>query len=187
MAFASGVFALEGDPELDLNRQYSVRPILQFLKDLNGTDVIFRDIGTVEELRHYLAQWTLTKNRKFDIGYFSFHGSPGELWLPDGRKSPITLEELGEWLEGRAHGRIIHFCACSVMRLGDKRLEDFRRCTKATAIMGYRTDIDWAESMAFDTLLFNALRQYQRIGDAENYLDRVAGKLRKRLGFRIIR
>lgn len=187
MAFASGIFALEGDPELDLKRQYSVSPILQFLKDLNGTDVIFRDIGTVEELRHYLTQWTLAKYRKYDIGYFSFHGSPGALWLPDGRKSRITLEDLGEWLEGRAQGRFIHFCACSVMRLGDQRLEDFRRRTQAVAVMGYRTDVDWAESMAFDTLLFSALRHYQRIGDAENYLDRVAGKLRERLGFRIIR
>ena len=187
MAFATGIFALEGDPELDLKRQYSVQPILQFLKELNGTDVIFRDIGTAEELKHYLTQWTLAKYRKFDIGYFSFHGTPGSLWFPDGRKSPVTLEELGEWLEGRAQGRIIHFSACSVMRLDDQRLKEFRERSGATAVMGYRTDIDWAESMAFDTLLFSALRRYQRIGDAENYLDRIAGQLRERLGFRIIR
>lgn len=187
MAFASGIFGLEGDPELDLRRQYSVQPILQFLKELNRTEVIFRDIGTAEELKHYVTQWTLARYRRFNIGYFSFHGTPGALWLPDGRKSPITLEELGEWLEGRAQGRIIHFCACSVMRLGDQRLGDFRRRTQATAVMGYRTDIDWAESMAFDTLLFNALSRYQRIGDAENHLGRIAGELRDRLGFRIIR
>lgn len=187
MAFASGIFALEGDPELDLKHQYSVRPILQFLKDLDGTDFLFRDIGTAEEFRHYLTQWTMAKNSRFDIGYFSFHGSPGALWFPDRRKSPITLEELGDWLEGRAEGRIIHFCACSVMRLGKVRLSGFRRQTGASAVMGYRTDVDWAESMAFDTLLFSALRRYARLGDAVNYLDRVAGKLKEHLGFEIIR
>ena len=187
MGFASGIFALEGDPELDLKRQYSVHPILQFVKELNGTDIIFRDIGTAEELKHYVTQWTLAKNRRFDVGYFSFHGSPGALWFPDGRKSPVTLEELGGWLEGRAQGRIIHFCACSVMRLGDRRLEDFRHRTGAVALMGYRTDVDWAESMAFDTLLLSALRCYEKLGYVEKYLDRVAGQLKQHLGFKIIR
>lgn len=187
MAFATGIFALEGDPELNLEAQYSVRPILQFLKDLNGSDYIFRDIGTAEELRHYLRQWTLAKNSKYNIGYFSFHGSPGELCFPDGRKRPVTLEELGDWLEGRTAGRIIHFCACSVVRLGSARLQEFRQQTGAAAVMGYRTDVDWAESMAFETLLFNALHYYTRLGDAVNYLDRVAGNLKEHLGFEIIR
>lgn len=187
MGVASGVFALEGDPELSLNARYSVRPILQFLRDLNGTDFIFRDVGTADELRHYLRQWTLAKNSKYNIGYFSFHGSPGELCFPAGRKRPLTLEELGGWLEGRAAGRIIHFCACSVVRLGSTRLQEFRQQTGASAVMGYRTNVDWAESMAFETLVFNALHHYTRLGDAANYLDRVAGKLREHLGFEIIR
>lgn len=187
MTFASGVFALEGDPGEDSKRQYSVRPLLQLLNSLNDTDFMFRDIGTVEELQHYVRRWTLAKNNEFDIGYFSFHGSPGALWFPDGRKSPVTLEDLGGWLHGRAEGRIIHFCACSAMRLGEVRLQDFRERTGAKAVMGYRTDVDWAESMAFDTLLFSALRHYARLGDVVNYLDRVSGTLRERLGFRAIR
>lgn len=53
--------------------------------------------------------------------------------------------------------------------------------------MGYRTDVDWAESMAFETLVFNALYHYTRLGDAANYLDRVVGNLKEHLGFEIIR
>ena len=187
MAFASGIFALEGDPELSLEARYSVRPVLQFLKDLNGTRFVFRDIGTSEELQHYLRQWTLAKNNKYNIGYFSFHGAPGQLRFPDGRKRPVTLEELADWLEDRAHGRLIHFAACSVMRLGDTRLSDFRRQIGAAAVTGYRKDINWAESMSFDTLMFSALSYYAKLGDAVNYLERVAGQLQKHLGFRVIR
>ena len=58
-------------------------------------DFIFRDIGTVEERQHYITRWTLAKNDRFDIGYFSFHGSPGALWFPNGRKPPVILEDLG--------------------------------------------------------------------------------------------
>ncbi|MCQ3805666.1 MAG: hypothetical protein OXB92_01520 [Acidimicrobiaceae bacterium] len=187
MALASGIFALEGDPELDLTRRYSMRPVLQFLKDLNAIDFIFRDIGTPEELQHYLTRWTLAKHHKYNIGYISFHGTPGAISFPDSRKPAVTLEMLGEWLEGRLEGRLIHFCACSVMRLGDARLQRFVKQTRTTAVMGYRTDIDWAESMAFDSLLFNALTRYTRLSDAVNYLDRIAGTLKQHLGFHVIR
>ena len=172
---------------MDLNHQHSVRPMLDFLKELNQTKFIFKDIGTEDELKHYLKQWTLAKNSKFNVGYFSFHGEPGALCFPDGRKSPITLEEVGEWLQGRCQGRIIHFCACSVMQLDGQRLQDFQRRTKAYAVMGYGKYVDWAESVAFDLLLFHALNWYQKLHYADKYIDRVAGQLREHLGFRIIR
>lgn len=73
------------------------------------------------------------------------------------------------------------------MRLGDRRLEDFRLRTKARAVMGCRTDVDRAECMALDTLLFSALRCYEKLGYVEKCLDRVAGQLKQHLGFRIIR
>lgn len=73
------------------------------------------------------------------------------------------------------------------MRLDEMRLQEFRELTGAAAMMGCRTDMDWAESMAFDTLLFGALRHYTRLGDALNYLDRVAATLQEHLGFKISR
>ncbi|MDE0322122.1 MAG: hypothetical protein OXI97_19815 [Acidimicrobiaceae bacterium] len=62
-----------------------------------------------------------------------------------------------------------------------------RHRTGAVAVMGCRTDVDWAESMAFDTLLLSALRCYQKLGYVEKYLDRVAGQLKEHLGFKIVR
>lgn len=186
MGHATGIFAFEGDPERNLKRKYSVRPILRFLEDLDGTKHVFRDIGTPEELQHYLSRWVLSAYDGY-IGYFSFHGSPGALWLPAGRQQQITLDDLADWLEGQCHGRIVHFCACSVMRLGDTRLQRFRQRTGATAVMGYTKDVDWAESTAFETLLYSALARYSRFGDAMNRLERIAGTLRKHLGFEIIR
>jgi len=73
------------------------------------------------------------------------------------------------------------------MRLGDRRLQEFRQRTGAQAILGYAKDVDWAESMAFEILLYNALANFSRFGDAMNRLDRIAGTLREHLGFKTIR
>ena len=42
--------------------------------------------------------------------------------------------------------------------------------------MGYRTDVDWAESMAFETLVFNALHHYTRLGGAASSCVSTQGK-----------
>lgn len=187
MAFASGVFAFEGDPENDLRAKYSARPVLQFLHDLHGLEYIFRDIGTAEELRFYVTKWLQSTYEKYQVGYFSFHGSPGALALPDGRRAPIALEDLADWIDGNAQDRIIHFGACSVMRLDEERLNEFRAITGARAVTGYRKDVLWEESPAFEILMLSALCRFRRLGNAENYLRRTFGDLWKRLGVTIIR
>lgn len=187
MAFASGVFAFEGDPENDLRAKYSARPVPQFLHDLHGLQYIFRDIGTVEELKFYMTKWLQSTYGQYQVGYFSFHGSPGALALPDGRKAGITLEDLADWIDGNAQGRIIHFGACSVMRLSTGRLNEFRVATGARAVTGYRRDVLWEESPAFEILMLSALCRFRRLGNAENHLRRTFGDLWRRLGVTIIR
>ena len=184
---ASGVFAFEGDPEVDLRARHSVRPVLQFLNDLEDLKFIHRDIGTPEELEFYVRKWTQAKYSEYQVGYFSFHGSPGALWFPDGRSAGISLDDLADWINGRAKDRIIHFGACSVMRLGDRRLREFRETTGARAVTGYRTDVDWLEAMAFDALMLGMLGRYRQIHHAENYLRKIAGDLWNHLGAVIIR
>ncbi len=184
---ATGVFAFEGDPEVDLRQGYSVRPVLQFLRDLEGLDFIHRDIGTVGELEFYVKKWILSKHQQYQIGYFSFHGGPGELGFADRRRSGITLDQLARWINGRAQGRIIHFFACSVMRLDASELQSFRKDTGARAVTGYSNDVEWLEPMAFDALMLGAMCRYRRFHDVERFLRSRAGDLWDRLGFRIIR
>lgn len=186
-SLAAGVFAFEGDPEVDLRASHSVRPVLQFLSDLEVLKFIHRDIGTPEELEFYVKKWTQKKYSQYQVGYFSFHGSPGELWFPDNRRSGISLDDLADWIDGRAEGRIIHFGACSVMRLGDSRLRDFLERTGARAVTGYRKDVDNLESMAFDALMFGALCHYKRISKVEQRLHKIANDLWNHLGAVIIR
>ena len=184
---ASGVFAFEGDPEVDLRARYSVRPVLQFLHDLEGLKFIHRDIGTPEELEFYVRKWTQERYNQYQVGYFSFHGSPGELWFPDSRRSGISLDDLAAWIDGRAKGRIIHFAACSVMKLDDSDLRDFRGRTGARAVTGYRRDVDWLEPTVFDALMLGVMCRYKDFRHAEGYLRKIAGDLWDRLGAVIIR
>ncbi len=170
-----------------MRKRYSIRPVLQFLNDLEGLKFIHRDIGTAGELEFYVKKWTQARYKKYQVGYFSFHGSPGELCFADNRRKSISLDELADWLAGKARDRIIHFGACSVMNIDDRDLRDFRKLTEAAAVTGYREDVQWREAPAFEVLMLGALCDYQRISAAEKYLRTNFGELWDRLGVKIIR
>ena len=88
------------------------------------------------ELEHYLDKWLQKRYAGYQVGYFSFHGGPGSLWL--GGKRYVSVEDLEARIDGRAQGRIIHFGSCSVMRAGESRLKAFQQNTGARAVIGSR-------------------------------------------------
>ena len=153
----SGIFCLEGDWSNDLTDRSTVRPILELLGNYNKTRMIYRNVGTKEELYYYSNKWMLKKYQDLKIGYFAFHGEPGALKI--GTKS-ISIEEIGELLEGQCKGKIVYFGSCSVLSIPESRIEEFKKQTKAKCVCGYRKDVDWIMSCAFDLLLFDAFSYY---------------------------
>ena len=118
------------------------------------------------------------------VGYFGFHGDPGNLWL--GRRR-VSLDDLKGMIDGRAENRIIHFGSCSVMRVGESRIREFQENTGSRAVVGYRRDVEsdlnWA---AFEIVLLEALGRYSRIGAADKHLRKNHSYLCETLGFRFI-
>ncbi|WP_419946345.1 DUF6642 family protein [Candidatus Poriferisodalis sp.] len=163
---ATGLFAFEGNWEADLSDKASIAALLQTLHEWISIDFIRRDIGTEEELRHYIDRW-LDDYDDYQVGYFGFHGTAGNLWLDDERR--VRLGDLEEMIDGRARGRVIHFSSCSVMRAGPDRIEEFRKHTGARAVTGYRKDVDNIEAFAFE-LLLQAFSTYRQISGPDNYL-----------------
>ncbi|WP_419862448.1 DUF6642 family protein [Candidatus Poriferisodalis sp.] len=177
---ATGLFAFEGNWEADLSDRASIATLLQTLQECVSIDFIRRDIGTEEELRHYIDRW-LDDYDHYQIGYFGFHGTAGNLWLDDNRR--VRLGDLEEMIDGRARGRVIHFSSCSVMRAAPDRIAEFRKRTGARAVTGYRKDVDNIEAFSFELLLIQSFSAYRQVSGPDNYLWERASGLYEHLGF----
>lgn len=187
-----GIFCLEGDWERDLRGRTSVSPFLELLERSHYPQIrsIHRDVATAGELEHYLGKWRLKKYDPYPILYLGFHGDPGVLFMRAGRRDPIELGWLGERLEGRCKGRIIHFGSCGTLAIHGNQLNRFLEQTGALAVSGYRTDVDWIQSAAFELILlstfqFNAFTRAGLVA-AERQVRKDAGTLARTLKFRMV-
>lgn len=140
----------------------SVRPVLQLLEDVYGAPYIHRDAATRDELFHYLTKWKeLDLDEHFyPILYLGFHGSEdGKIWLetPDGKTDMVNYEVLADQLEASCNKRLVHFGSCGSVVGVD--WNQFVQVTKASAVSGYREDVNFEDSAAFE-LIYLADLQY---------------------------
>lgn len=184
-----GIFCLEGH-WWGVKDQTTVEPVLTLLNSQAGYKVPYRryDVATREELDFYLRKWRSTSFSRFPILYLGFHGSPGELHLEEGRV--LSLEDLAERLEGGCKGRVVHFGACGTVDVHGHRLRRFLTRTCARALCGFRAQVHWLESAAFDMLVLGGLqdasfRQTSSMRKFDQELKRSAPGLYKQLGFRM--
>jgi len=156
-----GIFCLEGDWDLDLRQKTTVQPLFELLERSNHPSIpsIRRDIGTIPELEYYLRKSCLKRYEKYPILYLGFHGTPGCLELGD-RGTEVDLDWLEERLEGKCRGKVIHFGSCGTMDIHGSRLNRLLTRTNALAICGYRNDVDWMLSAAFELVLLCAFQEY---------------------------
>ncbi len=189
---AKGVFCLEGDWDSDLRYRASVVPVLELLDRSSSPRVrhIRRDIGTFTEFEYYLRKWTQKRYEAYPILYLGFHGAPGVLHVGDRRRGPVTLDWLEERLAGKCRNRVIHFGSCGTLATHGNRLRRFLQKTGALAVCGYREDVDWMLSAAFELILlyefqFNALTR-AGMAAVNRRVRREAANLARDLKFRMV-
>jgi hypothetical protein len=181
---ARGIFCLEGQWTNKLDDQLSVRPILDLVRSVSGCRFAHAQVATPDELQHRLGRWVLRQNNNFDIGYLAFHGERAGLWL--GRDREVSLDELGDQLEGKLEGRTLYLSACSVMAGSKDDLEQFVKRTQLRLLLGFAANVDWAEAAAFDMVVLDRLLSYERLGYVPTALERNFADLTRRLRFRAI-
>ena len=189
-----GIFCLEGDWLSDLRRPSSVEPILAVI-DQQLTPKrhhIHRDIGTIQELRYYLAKWKQKQYSGYPILYLGFHGQNGIIHIGDGRSgtTKVSLNDLADILDGACDRRLIHFTSCSTLGVNGHQLNSFLKRTGALAVSGYKTDVDWIKSAAFELFVlsefqYGALTHKGVTGMYERIVKHAEG-LAKELQFRLI-
>lgn len=187
-----GVFCLEGDWAPDLRYRATVGPVLELLDRSSFPRVrhIRRDIGTFAEFEYYLGKWTQKRYEAYPILYLGFHGAPGVLHVGDRRHGPVTLDWLEERLAGKCRNRVIHFGSCGTLATHGNRLRRFLQKTGALALCGYREDVDWMLSAAFELILlyefqFNALTR-TGMAAVNRRVRREAANLARDLKFRMV-
>ena len=80
-------------------------------------------------------------------------------------------------MEGKCTNRFIMFSSCSTMRIDRRVLRRFLDRTEAMAVCGYRVDVNWLRSTAFELLLLSQIQGNEFSGRGAEAIDRAAKKL----------
>jgi hypothetical protein len=194
MATKRGVFCLEGDWWGDLKKPTTVEPMLNLLRSVETFRVpyIHRNVATMSEFEHYIGRWALNQHADYPVLYLAFHGVAGALQLgaKKGNGERIEFDWFEERLAGRCEGRIIYFGSCLTLNIHGNRLNSFIERTGALAVCGYREEVFWMRSTAFDLLFLAELQHINRwsrngIGGVDKRLRQMCHGLYDELQFRI--
>jgi hypothetical protein len=177
------IFCVEGGWSPRLTARESVRPLLEYMEKIGQIRFIHERANSVDNALDLFRKWPQAQYRQYSLGYFGFHGSPGQLHI--GRRR-LGLDALADELDGAARGKTLYFGSCSVLDLPKREIEVFRARTGARCVAGYATDVEWFESSAFDLLLFEALTHYKRIDAVDRWLQREYRPFARRLNFRMV-
>ena len=189
-----GVFCLETDRWYGPKDLSSVEPILSLLERLKDYEVpyLHKRVATRVELEHSIKRYLQPMFKTHPVLYLAFHGSSegdeSGLSVDDGH---MDIDELAKIMAGRCAYRVVYFGCCWTLNVDDEKLSSFLRKTGAMAICGYKEEVDWVESMAFD-LLFLGKLQWETLRRRDNMrhfntsLKNLPPGLYRNLGFRMI-
>lgn len=153
-----GIYCIEGlwEPH-DVTDKSSVLPILELLEKREACKHVYHHCTTREELEFFLVKWrTKTINSKFPILYLAFHGEAGCIHLRN--KEKYYMDELAEILKDKCSGKVIYFGSCSTLNMDKRKAKSFLIKTGAITAIGYKSEVDWIQSIACDLFVFEALQ-----------------------------
>lgn len=164
-----GIYCLEGLWEDSVKYHSTVHPILELLEQRQGVPHVYHDCATKAEMAFYLARWTQSRAAKFPILYFAFHGSEGTIRLSN--HEDVTLDELAALFK-RPRRSVIILASCGTLAVHKAHLAKFMKKTGAIAVCGYKADVEWLRSTAFELLLLATLQQNDFSGRGINAIIR---------------
>lgn len=185
-----GVLCLEGEWGNSLTDGRSVLPVLELLQSTESANFVHRRISTTAEFCHQLEKWLVAVEGD-DLGSFTTlfiaaHGNEGILCFDEGEDSEITLDELGEFMNGGARECYVYFGSCGTMSSSDDELQKFRVRSGARAVLGYTEEVDWLTTAAFEALLINEMANSRNGAQLFDRLRENYGSTVEKLGLTVV-
>ena len=146
----------------DLKDESQVKPLLDFLKNSNKVDYVFRQVATYFDFNYYISHLKKPSYNSYTIVYLCFHGTPGCIHFADNEPNFTELDLLGfaEENEGIFEGKIVHFSSCRTLKMSEDDIKTFKRLTKASMVTGYQRSVKMTESFIFEAWLLNTLKKH---------------------------
>ena len=137
------IYCLEGNWNKHPHSNQSIKPILDLLFTFSKTKYIYRKCPTKENFIKGLQTFTQKRHSNYTVLYIAYHG----------RKNRIYF--------GKKYGKIVHFGSCSTLNTTERNITDFINRTGCSFVSGYKKDVPYIESSAFELLYFNVLNTYR--------------------------
>lgn len=158
--YERNIYCLEGNWNKNPRSHQSVKPMLELLRTVSGVKYIYHKCNTQEDFFYRLQQFTKGTYKNYAVLYLAFHGRTNRIEVEN---QYITLKEIANALEGKLANKIVHFGSCSTLRTSEKNIQDFLTTTNCLFISGYRKDVEFIASTAFELLYFDLLQKYKSI------------------------
>lgn len=180
ICFETGEFA-----SYRTENQWNALPLLKFMESEMHIPYIYRQIATRQELEYYLNKIGEDHfKNKFDVVYFCFHGSPGQICLDKRGKITLTLDDLAELgaVKKVFLNRHIHFGSCETMDCNEDDIKEFRRNVGAKSVSGYTKCVMSDAAFINELAYFHQIKNFQSIQTLKKHMSNYQAELNK-LGF----
>lgn len=175
------IYCLEGNWNKNPKSHQSVKPMLELLRTFSGVKYIYHKCNTKEEFFYRLQQFTKGTYKNYTVLYLAFHGRTNRIIVEN---QFITLKDISMALEGKLANKIVHFGSCSTLRTSEKNISDFISTTNCQFISGYRKDVDFIASTAFELLYFDLLQKYKSVRRIDSEIFNLSPQMaEEKLGF----
>lgn len=176
------IYCIEGNWCKQPNSKLSIKPILDLLYTTSKVKYIYNRCLTKDDFFIHIERFTQKRYKNYPILYIAFHGHTNTISVGN---EEITLQEISNVLEGKLEGKIVHFGCCSTLRTSDKRISDFILRTKCSFISGYKKDVDFLRSTAFELLFFELLQNYTIVQKIDRKITNQFYSLKRKFNFNI--
>lgn len=161
----------------DATSSMSMRPALDYLHARFNTPYIHRNAITRDEFLAHLDIWSRLPTEgdvRHPILLLSYHGKTEGIALREVEEDEKEYDEQGDLVYpsdcivslpeiadavGNCDNKVLHFASCSTVDVGNDVVEEFLDETNASSVSGYRDDVYWGDSLAFDMLFLGKVQE----------------------------
>lgn len=174
------IYCLEGNWNKHPKSSQSIKPILDLLYISSKVKYIYRKCPTKDDFIKGLQIFTQKRYSNYTVLYIAYHGHRNRIYFGN---EYITLKEISNILKNKLNGKIVHFGSCSTLNIPNKSITNFITSTGCYVISGYKKNVEYIDSSAFDLIYFKILQCHKNFKAIKSNIDKRYPTIKNNLGF----